>query len=411
MTADDRAGAARTRRHPRRRLVLLVATALLLALPAGSGVVRQRAGRLGPVLVLSGFEAARDASVARDCGYSQQVSANPPRSLWLFCDTPVYVHRDAARYRSWVLKQFINGSTAAVGATAPGRPPGQLAELPAPGTGNGATRRTGMPQPFLSTPAGLVTSAGQPCDAANGAYAASWISGVARVPSSTDLLITFNDYCVQTGTAPAFLHEGFGLVQYDPGANILSSEIRVFSGMDAGGSLALGSPVFAGRYLYLFGPVCTEPGIGRCARGIISVVRVGALPLDWANPLGYRWWSRNTAAAWTSDRAAAASIIDGARPYAVSVADFTAVGHGFVLVEQTDVAGGFEVFQAPAPAGSWAKIKTGRVPCGISHGGSMDLCRAIIGHPELSTRSRLALTYFDPGASVYGHVMADWFRW
>lgn len=383
--------------------------ALLLAVPPGSSVLRERAGRLGPVQVLSGLEAARTVSVARDCGYSQRISANPPRSLWLFCDTPIYVGRDAGQRRNWVLKQFIGGSTAAVGATAPGRPPGQLAELPEPGR-SGAARRTHAPQPFLATPAGLVTSAGQPCDAANGGYAASWISGVARIPSSADLLITFNDYCVLTGTVPTFLHEGFGLVQYDPRANMLSSEIRVFPGMDPGGSLALGSPVFAGRYLYLFGPVCTHPGIGGCASGTISVARVGALPLDWANPLGYRWWSRDSAA-WTSDRAAAGSIIEGARPDAVSVADFTAVGHRFVLVEQTDIAGGFEVFQAPAPAGTWVKVAAGRVPCGMSPGGSVNFCRAIIGHPELSTRSRLALSYFDPGAGVYGHVMAESFRW
>jgi hypothetical protein len=38
------------------------------------------------------------------------------------------------------------------------------------------------------------------------------------------------------------------------------------------------------------------------------------------------------------------------------------------------------------------------VPCtdGTEHGAE-GLCRALIGHPELSTRSRLMISYYDPG--------------
>jgi len=95
----------------------------------------------------------------------------------------------------------------------------------------------------------------------------------------------------------------------------------------------------------------------------------------------------------------------------VNVADFSASGRGLVLIEQTDIGGGFTVYQSRAPTGPWRRITSGRVPCGASRDGPADLCRAIIGHPELSTRSLLVLSYFDPGASGRGHVVVDAFAW
>jgi len=396
----------------RRRLILLATTAVLLAIPAATGGVH-RMGPTAPAQVLSGLEAAGNASIGRDCGYSQPLVAGSRRSLWLFCDTPVYQRRHAAGDRfMWTLERFINGSTAALGPGAAGRVPGRLTEVPTPDTGNGlAAPRPHTPSRFLPTPAGLVTLAGQPCESGGGSYAASWISGVTRIPSSADLLITFNDYCVLTSMGPRFVHEGFGLVEYDPTTNTLSNEVRVFTGLDLVGALALGSPIFSGRYLYLFSPVCTVAGKGACAAGNVSVARVGAMPLDWADPLGYQWWTGGRAGAWTSNAAAAGSVIKGAAPYAVSVEDFFAAGHRLVLVEQTDISGRFNVYESPTPTGAWVKIQTGRVPCGPSRGGNLDFCRAIIGHPDLSTRSRLALSYFDPGASVHGHVMVQDFPW
>jgi hypothetical protein len=50
------------------------------------------------------------------------------------------------------------------------------------------------------------------------------------------------------------------------------------------------------------------------------------------------------------------------------------------------------------------------VPCRAA-AGYANFCRAIIGHPELSTPSELVLSYFDPGAGIHGHVMVAGFRW
>jgi hypothetical protein len=50
------------------------------------------------------------------------------------------------------------------------------------------------------------------------------------------------------------------------------------------------------------------------------------------------------------------------------------------------------------------------VACG-SGTGFANFCRAIIGHPELSTPTQLVLSYFDPAAGARGHVMVAGFRW
>jgi len=411
-----------------RRIILLVILAALVAVAFAIGQPSQPA-TLAPALVLSGLERAGGVSLARDCGYSAPLPANPRRSLWLFCDTPVYIRRKTARGRvTWALQRFIPGSTAAVGRAVVGsspalRVPGQLSELGTPRLGAGASpgivpapggapAAGGAPAPFLLAPAGLVTSAGLPCGDGDGSYAASWVSGVTRVPATPDLLIAFNNYCVLSGTG-GFLPEGFGLAEYDPATGTLSNDVVVFSGMNLGVAAAaklLGSPVFSGRYLYLFGPTCTALAHGGCATGTLYEARVSASPLAWTNPLSYQWQSRGTPGSWTLDAAAATSIIAGARPSAVSVASFPAGGRRFILVEQTDISGAFTVYESPTPAGTWKQITSGRVPCRPG-AGYVNFCRAIIVHPELSTSTQLVLSYFDPAAGARGHVMVAGFRW
>jgi hypothetical protein len=408
-------------RRRRRGVVLLLLVAYLLTVPQASGPPVAPA-RLAPAQVLSHLERSGELSLPRDCGYSQPLPTAARRSLWLFCDTPVYIRVKAGSGRAtWVLKRFIGGSTAAAGSYAAGLPipraPGVLSEIATPTVANGVTAGTGgpppapgEPAPFLPVPAGLVTLSGLPCS--GNSYPASWISGLTRIPSTPDLLITFNDYCVLGGSG-GFLPEGFGLVEYDPATDTLSNEATVFSGGEPGvpaGATLLGSPVFSGPYLYLFGPTCTALAYGRCATGTIFAARVGAAPGDWADPLRYQWWTRGSFGHWTSNAAAAASIISGARPSAVSVADYRAAGRRLVLVEQTDIGGGFTVYDARDPAGPWRRIMSGRVPCRAGSGYA-NFCRAIIGHPELSTGTQLVLSYFNPGAGAHGHVMVAGFPW
>lgn len=85
------------------------------------------------------------------------------------------------------------------------------------------------------------------------------------------------------------------------------------------------------------------------------------------------------------------------------------------MIEQTSLAGGFQVWQATAPAGPWRPVRSGQVPCrpGAAAGtqgaeGAQDLCRALIGHPELSTRRQLLISYFDPAND---HVDVSAYQW
>jgi hypothetical protein len=407
-----------------RRVLLLAILAVLVAV---AFLVGRHPAPLAPALVLSGAERGGNVSLARDCGYSAPMPADPHRSLWLFCDTPVYVGSKTASGRvTWALRRFIPGSTAAEGravvGSSPGRRvPGQLSEVgtplargaapggvpsardaPAPGRG---------PTPFLLPPRGLITSIGRPCGS-DGSYPASWVSGVTRVPASPELLVAFTNYCVQGG-AGGILPEGFGLAEYDPATGRLSNEAIVFSGVNlvvAPAAKLLGSPVFSGRYLYLFGPTCTALAHGECATGTLFEARVPATPRAWSDPLNYRWHSSDVPGSWTPDPVAATSIITGATPAAVSVADMPAAGRQFILIEQTDISGDFSVYESPAPAGTWHPVMSGHVPCRPG-AGLLNFCRAIIVHPELSTPTQLVLSYFDPGAGPGGHVMVAGFDW
>jgi hypothetical protein len=378
-------------------IVLAIFVVLLVAVPKTPAALR-------PTPVLSSLERSGQVSLAGDCGYSSPLPSEPARSLWLFCDTPVYARKTGRGGRStWSLQRFIEGSTAAVSSPeSAGRAPGDLSEVATPSDpGRPATRAGASAAPFLGQPAGLVMPGGLPCGL-DGSYAASWVSGVTRVPSAPDLLITFNNYCVLSGTG-GFVREGFGLAEYDPATGTLSDDVTVFVGAE------LGTPVFSGRYLYLYGPMCTGRKAGRCT-GTIIEARVPASPAAWGNPLSYRWLTGGPTSTWASDPGAATGVIAGPSPSGVSVASFAAVGRGYILIEQTNIDGAFAVYGSASPAGPWKRVTSGRVRCRAA-AGYANFCRAIIGHPELSTPGQLVLSYFNPAAAAHGHVMVAGFRW
>jgi hypothetical protein len=130
----------------------------------------------------------------------------------------------------------------------------------------------------------LITTSGEPCDSADGAYAASWISGVTRdTANPSDVLVSFNNYCVMGNLD--YLAEGYGLAEYDPATNTLDSEATVFSdtsGSALGSQELLGSPVVSGGYLYLFGSYCSEIYDATCISNTgnaVYLARVSANPL------------------------------------------------------------------------------------------------------------------------------------
>ncbi|WP_433471721.1 hypothetical protein ACQPZP_22570 [Spirillospora sp. CA-142024] len=149
--------------------------------------------------------------------------------------------------------------------------------------------------------------------------------------------------------------------------------------------------MFTGGYLYLFASVCDTPGLGACAAGRVALARVRAGPAAWRDPAAYEY---RAPAGWTRDAFQAGTVVPAAAPYAVHVADYTALGQGLVMVEQRGLDGRYRLWRAPAPEGPWRPAGDGAVPC--SGGSGLDQCRALIGHPELSTRRALLLSYYDP---------------
>ena len=254
-----------------------------------------------------------------------------------------------------------------------------------------------------------------------GAYPASWITGVTADPAAAsggDLVISYDDYCVMK-EGDSLTAEGFGLVAYDPASNLLSSPDRVFgsvAGLPLPPQQTLGSPAILGGYLYLFS-FCTGATNGGCGR--VFLARTLAQPAYWQNPLSYQYW---TGLGWSPDELAAATVIPAGpavrgQPLGISAGNYGADGHGLVMVEQTSLAGGFQVWQATSPTGPWRRVRTGQVPCRPStrpstqastQVGADGLCRALIGHPELSTRRQLLISYFDPGND---HVDVSAYQW
>ncbi|URM93401.1 DUF4185 domain-containing protein [Actinomadura madurae] len=381
------------RRLPRPRAVLIAAApavVLAAAVAVAAGTSRTTpppAGAAPPARVLSRYEtAASGNAIDRDCGFSAPLPGRPGGSVWLFCDT-VWT---GARRGLWL------GATAATGPAVPGRVPTGLTELPTPaGAGIAAAsspRGPGAaPQGFLGTPPGLVLPGGAPCRVPGTAYSASWVSGAARPPGTGALLVAYTDVCVHGTTIST---QGFGLVEYRPGENALTGRARVFS-LPAGLPFQqnLGSPVFSGGYLYLFASVCDAHGPGACLGGRVTLARVRADPSAWRDPAAYEY---RTGGGWTRDAFQAGTVVAGAAPYAVHVADYTALGRGLVMVEQRGLDGRFRLWRAPAPEGPWRAAGDGIVPC--SGGSGLDQCRALIGHPGLSTRGALLLSYYDPAA-------------
>jgi hypothetical protein len=357
--------------------------------------------------VLSNYERSTGNAVHRDCGYSSPLPGKPGWSLWLFCDTAV----TSAGGRK-IEGLILGADTAAEGPYQAGQAPGSLREVPTPPAGP-ALSPAAAPQPFLPVPGGLqLPGSILPCSGP-GSYPAAWISGVASAPSPAaagSVLIAYDDYCV-TGSGDGPTAEGFGLAQYYPADNLLGPVTRVFSsgfGTSLPRQQVLGSPVVgADGYLYLFGfcPPAPPPSAG-CGADQVFLARTVAAPAYWGNPFTYQYW---TGGGWSPQAAAAGSLIPAGHPLGISVGDYAADGQGLVMIVQTSLAGGFQAWQARSPAGPWRRLLAGRVPCTRStEPGPEGLCRALIGHPELSTRGDLLISYYDPGN---GHVRIAAYPW
>lgn len=340
----------------------------------------------GPSLVASSWEITTGGSEDRDCGYSTVVAGH---DLWVFCDTALYDSQNQ-------LTGFIPSSTAATAKSyTAGQLPATLTDLP-----------SGNPSQFIGTPSGLTTPTGAPCNSANGAYAASWPSGLTTKPGTTEAIITYNNYCV---TASAMTLEGYGVAVYTSGAKLpLTGTTLIASAPPAASpapETALGSPIFSGGNLYLFASNCSASIYGVCTNGNVWLARVSGSEFDTA--ADYRWLG--TGNTWVTSPRQAIDVIPGATPLAVSAVVTT---RGVTVVAETNIAGGYTVYTAPKITDSFTSSLSGTVPCtDTTASGATGFCRALNPHAELSNSSQLTLSYFNPGASTNGHVVAIKLPW
>jgi hypothetical protein len=345
-----------------------------------------------PGLVTSRYETADPTrSINRDAGFSV-AEPGSGHALWLFGDT------------FWP-GGYLLGSSTAIGPFTPGRVPTALSEVPTPPAPVEAPN-DGAPQRFLPVPEGLHAPDGTSCLGHEQSAPATWPTGGALIPGTYNVLITYMDVCL---TFPDTIGvQRFGIAEYDPLDNRILSQRTVFETTALPFQLTLGSPVFDDGYLYLYGSTCDDTGSssGYCLNGRVVVARVPALGQYWRDAGSYRFLGAGSA--WTTDWASAAPIVPGATPAGlVNVVDARALGKGLVLVEQTDLNGGYRLWHSDAFTTGWTALTSGTAACG-RNSSPIDVCRTFVLHPELSTRNEVLMSFYDPGPSHLAMIAVPW---
>ncbi|WP_406291556.1 hypothetical protein [Embleya sp. NBC_00896] len=384
---------------------------LFASAPAAPAAPAARADVPPPAKVVSNFEKHWGANLSRDCGFSERLPGTG-RSLWLFCDTAVYDWSGA-------LTGFIDGTTAATGPYTPGRVPQDLSEVPTPPNPDDPDPSIRGPERFLPVPTGLrVPGSGAECHNPGTSYGASWATGMTRGPAgaitlrtpagnrtfadaSRLMFITYTDTCV-VGATGGMTGEANGIAVYEPATNTIVANTRVFGGAQPPAAQQpwqqqLGSPLFAGGYLYQYGFICDNSAFGACGAGrtVVAQVPVGSLQ----DPTAYRWLAAG--GDWSANQANAVSVRPGGvadGPLSIQVDDYSALGKGLVMVEQTSIAGHYKIWRAGSPAGPWTLSRSGQIQdCdGANQHQPNRFCYTFVGHPELSTAATLMLSFFDP---------------
>jgi hypothetical protein len=301
-------------------------------------------------------------------------------AFWVFGDTPIYVYRDS----KWELFNFVEGSSAGNVRYEPGEPftgtvrevvPGKTPEL------------NGGPGQFLATPrVYMLDGSGRVCNKANGgprAEAVRWATGAALLPDQTNILVTYLDACVIS--EHDFRLQGWGFAEYNWKTNEFTVEpTDVFVPKEDGSALPraqfFGSPVVAGNTVTMYSATCCGP------ESNIYTTTIKADLESLSDPDSY-----------------VPHPILGLRSSLVLhvVPPSSTLPH-YVMYELTGVHGEYDIYFADEPRGPWELEATGVLPrCGTS---TQPCTNSIYVHPELSNRSRLAVSYYLYG---YGPGIAD----
>jgi hypothetical protein len=321
---------------------------------------------LGPLLAK---DESSIVSVTRDGGVS--VPLPNGKDLWVFGDTPRYRYQGG----KWILMSFIHGSTAAVVSFKEGnRPtaPFQEIVLGRPILPNNHPTQF-LPPPHTYLPDG----SGKLCNQANGgidAGAVRWATGAALLPDQTNVLITYIEGCVLNATN--YSVQGWGFTEYnwkinkfDVGATDVFAPAR--NGAAISAARFMGSPIVSNDTVTLFSTTCCAPGSAyttTIATDIAALRRPGSYTL---HPLA-----------------------DVPATYLLSVSPPSASQPHLTMYWVNGPKGRYRIFTATNPLGPWTQTATDTLPrCRTPE----SPCTSINLHPELSSASRLLVSYYVPG--------------
>ncbi len=357
-------------------VALPLASVALLPAPAFSAGVAAPT-LVGPVLTQLESSTVSDLS---DAGIT--VPLPNGTDLWVFGDLVKYKYAKGA----WKRNDFIFGSNAAEGPYSQG-------ELPAPLDNVKVGKllsATNQPTQFIPAPTDVYMNngSGKRCTKAHGArYQARWATGAALMPDSTNVLVTYIDGCIVSGSS--YTAEGWGFMEYNWSENTISvPPFDVFPPRTDGATL----------------PETEEFGSPVVANGTVTLFSTSHCPDDY-----YTTVAANTAS------------LENPGSYALSHTGWGATGCGpvvqtlgpdlhpeFQLLYLTSPSvGQFEVDSAPTASGPWTKEASGTLPgCSNTSLGPNGLsCYATQLHPELSSPSQLLISYVLPdyGPGVAAH--------
>ena len=337
------------------------------------------ASNIQAVPVRSSYESTT-RNVYRDIGLS--VVLPDGHELWIFGDTNVLQHAN----QGWTSVNFLDGSSALEARYTRGHVP------------HGSEYPTGTPSQFLPLPEHvyLPDGSGRACvkGISDAAFPARWPTGVMVMPHSPDVLITYAVVCVfvSPGGTPGSQNEGWGYALFNWRHQFFDhGPVDVFKPGTGGGafptSREFGAPVIDHGRLTLFSSTCSADYLGFCASGQAYSVTMPPTIAALDNPSSYQVQPIATdgSASW--------------KPLSVSVGRYST---GLRLIEWTTIGGTYAIFSASSVGKPWHLDHEGTLPGCQGHNG---FCFALNGHPELSTPTRVFVSYVDPNSGPIGHVV------
>ena len=317
--------------------------------------------------------------VSRDGGESVELPDG--HDLWIFGDTDIYRRTGS---QAWESTKFIDGSTAVLTRTTRGSAPAPGAEQP-----------TGAPKRFIPVPNDvyLPNGSGRACNHTTAAYAARWPTGAA-VLGKAEVIVSYSIVCVtKPGGTPTLHVEGWGYLLYNWKTRHIdhgpADVFRPANGRTLAAAHVFGSPVVKKQSVTFFSSQCTRIRYVGCANGSV-----------WSATMPARTGVMDRASSYklhplVTDRSGTL------QPLAISVERY---GGTLRLLTTSSIVGDYQIFTARRVGDRWHLASAGKLPgCPTQVG----FCFSLEGHPELSVRGRMFVSYYDPDSGPGGHVVVS----